>query len=225
MESTHTTSCYHCGDACPEPIITHAEKAFCCEGCKMVYQILHDNELDTYYQLTNTPGQKGISPASQGKWDYLDQTEVAEKLIDFTDGQHTRLRLRIPQMHCTSCIWLLENLYRLHPGIEQSEVDFLRKTLSLSFQNEQIRLSEVVALLAGIGYEPEIRLEDLNTEKQKTYMSPLIYPLGIAGVCFGNIMLLSFPEYFGGAERFLPFFGYLNLLLALPVLLYSSRTF
>ncbi|MEL7530014.1 MAG: heavy metal translocating P-type ATPase metal-binding domain-containing protein [Bacteroidota bacterium] len=225
MESTHTPSCYHCGDECPSPPVQFAEKDFCCEGCKMVYQILHDNELETYYQLENTPGQKLIDPNTQGKWDYLEQPEVIEKLIDFTDGERTFLRLRIPQMHCTSCIWLLENLYRLHPGIEQSEVDFLRKTLSLSFQNEQIRLREVIALLAGIGYEPEIRLQDLKQEKQKSYVSPLVFPLGIAGFCFGNIMLFSFPDYLGAAERYLPFFAYLNLLLALPVFFYSSRSF
>ncbi|MEM6344017.1 MAG: heavy metal translocating P-type ATPase metal-binding domain-containing protein [Bacteroidota bacterium] len=225
MESTHTPACYHCGDECPSPPVQYAEKDFCCEGCKMVYQILHDNELENYYELENTPGQKLNNPNLKGNWDYLEQPEVIEKLIDFTDDERTFLRLRIPQMHCTSCIWLLENLYRLHPGIEQSQVDFLRKTLSLSFQNDQIRLREVVALLAGIGYEPEIRLQDLKHKKQKSYVSPLVYPLGIAGFCFGNIMLFSFPDYFGAAERYLPIFAYLNLLLALPVFLYSSRTF
>jgi Cu+-exporting ATPase len=221
-----STQCYHCGDTCPPKPIIHAEKAFCCEGCEMVYKLLHDHELgNTYYSLEKQPGSKGISEGREGRWDYLDQAEVIEKLIDFTDGNMTRLRLRIPQMHCTSCIWLLENLYRLHPGVRQSEVDFLRKQLTVSFQNDQLRLRELVAMLAGIGYEPEIRLHDLKEKKGKRPVNSFLYPLGVAGFAFGNIMLFSFPEYFGAAAAYSRIFAYLNLLLALPVLLYSSRTF
>lgn len=225
MESSHATPCYHCGDDCPPQAIQYAEKAFCCEGCKTVYQILHDHELDTYYQLNQQPGQKGETTAENDRYAYLDHAEVITKLIDFQDEERMMLRLRIPQMHCTSCIWLLENLYRLHPGIEQSQVDFLRKTLSLSFRQEEISLRQVVGLLAGIGYEPQIQLDDLQGQKAHKGVSPFVFPLGVAGFCFGNIMLLSFPDYFGAAERYLPFFAYLNLLLALPVLLYSSRSF
>ena len=46
---------------------------------------------------------------------------------------------------------------------------------------------------------------------------------------FGNIMLLSFPEYLGLEKEleawFFGVFGYLNLVLALPVLLYSARDY
>jgi Cu+-exporting ATPase len=55
-----------------------------------------------------------------------------------------------------------------------------------------------------------------------------IYQLGVAGFCFSNIMLLSFPEYLGlaGAEKSLQVvFRWLSLLLATPVFLYSSYPF
>jgi Cu+-exporting ATPase len=50
--------------------------------------------------------------------------------------------------------------------------------------------------------------------------------IGVAGFAFGNIMLLSFPEYFGfeGLERNIQrFISYLNILLSLPVVFYCRQ--
>jgi Cu+-exporting ATPase len=55
-----------------------------------------------------------------------------------------------------------------------------------------------------------------------------IYRLGIAGFCFANIMLLSFPEYLGidsKEENLLLLFRYLNVLLSIPVFFYSAGEF
>ncbi|WP_290478191.1 heavy metal translocating P-type ATPase metal-binding domain-containing protein, partial [Leeuwenhoekiella sp. UBA1003] len=62
-------NCYHCGDPCLSDSITHQDKMFCCNGCKTVYDILHENDLEYYYNLDQNPG---ISPkAVQGKFDFL----------------------------------------------------------------------------------------------------------------------------------------------------------
>jgi P-type Cu+ transporter len=53
---TNIQHCYHCGDTCgDEPILAH-EKAFCCDGCKAVYELLEENNLCTYYNLEENPG-------------------------------------------------------------------------------------------------------------------------------------------------------------------------
>ncbi|MEJ0105959.1 MAG: heavy metal translocating P-type ATPase metal-binding domain-containing protein [Bacteroidota bacterium] len=48
--------CYHCGEDCHFASIYIEDKSFCCEGCKMVYQILNQNDLCDYYDLNKTPG-------------------------------------------------------------------------------------------------------------------------------------------------------------------------
>ena len=57
----------------------------------------------------------------------------------------------------------------------------------------------------------------------------MAYKLGIAGFCFANIMLISFPEYLGlnyeSDKLFAGFFRYLNLLLSLPVVFYCASEF
>jgi Cu+-exporting ATPase len=131
-------------------------------------------------------------------------------------------------MHCSSCIWLLENLHKLDAGVTDSKVNFLRKELAVTFEHGQTSLRKIVKLLADVGYEPNITLADTHAKIQpKSYK--MAYKLGLAGFSFANIMLLSFPEYLavtGELEKSLgSFFAYLNIVLALPVLLFSATGF
>ena len=219
-----TIKCYHCGDVCPDDSIKIDEKYFCCNGCKTVYEILDDNKLCNYYNLDTTPG---ITPSflHSTKFDYLDDQQTIQQIIDFTEGDVTKVTFDIPQMHCSSCIWLLENLYKLNNAIPISQVDFLKKKLTISFNNKKISLKKLVQLLTSIGYEPQILLDSEDKEPEKKTRSRLYYRVGVAGFCFINIMMLSFPEYLGIdlSDAFLKrFFLFLNLVLSLPVFIYSA---
>ena len=219
--------CFHCGQDCPDDSIHLEDKYFCCNGCKTVYEILNQNQLCNYYNFENNPG---ISPSSiyDKKYDYLDEKDVIEKIVDFRDDKITSLTFYIPQMHCSSCIWLLENLYKLNSAVLQSKVNFVRKELSVRFLHEKLSLKDLVKLLASIGYEPQISLDSVELKKEQHSNRQLYYKIGIAGFCFGNIMLFSFPEYFSIdiTETFLKkFFSYLNLILALPVFFYSASDY
>lgn len=222
---THT-ACYHCGEDCGTSDIHLAEKPFCCEGCKTVYEILNENGFADYYNIEQAPGITMRKRKAQGALSYLDHPDVVEKLVDFRNDSITRITFNIPQIHCASCIWLLENLYRLKPGITGVKVNFLKREAALTFTNAQLTLRSVVELLASIGYEPEINLQSLEGKTQKKTSKEFYYQLGVAGFCFGNIMLLSFPEYLAINRyiepQFTRFFSYLNLLLALPVFFYCS---
>jgi len=225
---THTDlSCYHCGDACVEGAVYLGDKPFCCEGCKTVFELLNDNELNNYYCLETQPGTSLKRTETQPRFDYLDETSVVERLIDFRNDTFASVSLYIPNIHCTSCVWLLENLYRLDKGVTQSSVNFLKRELSVSFDESKTTLRSIVELLASIGYEPELRLDNLDKKASASPDRRLWLKLGVAGFAFGNIMLFSFPEYLSGSTlntsgSFHIFFGILNVVLSLPVILYSS---
>lgn len=229
----HTTSdqlepqqCYHCGEDCQTAEIHLEEKVFCCEGCKMVFEILNSNDLCQYYQIENQPGTS-LKGRKSTQFAYLDDDDIQSTLIDFKDDYQSRITFYLPQIHCASCIWLLENLYKLNQNILSSKVNFLKKEIHLTYSHEA-SLRQVVELLASIGYTPEINLGDLEQEKNKVDKT-LIFQLGVAGFAFGNIMLLSFPEYLGLDEISGPVFqsgfGWLNLALILPVIFYSARDY
>lgn len=222
------TTCYHCGDDCDGSIVLNTH-AFCCHGCKTVYEILDQNNLCNYYDFNQTPGTSLKNQVPTKRFEYLDDEEVKSKLLHFNDGNISTVTFYVPQIHCSSCIFLLENLYKLKDGIHRSVVNFMKREASISFDNTKLSLRNVVELMASIGYEPKINLNDLDRKEKKDHLKRYYLKIGIAFFCFGNMMLLSFPEYLGmdiiAESPFRKFFGYLNFLLALPVMFYSAQEF
>lgn len=223
------TACYHCGEQCNETLIKFDEKSFCCDGCKLVYELLRENNLCTYYNLDD---HAGISPKLrnfQGRFAYLDDPQMSSSLIRFADEDHTIIVFQLPQMHCSSCVWLLEHLYRLDPGVHSSRTDFLRKEITIQFRQKETSVRKIVELLTTLGYEPLLNLNSLESSKTNNPQRQRIYRIAIAGFCFANIMMLSFPEYFHIAEEgdheLQKTFAWLNLILSLPVLIYSGGEF
>ncbi|MHC2993543.1 ATPase, partial [Pontibacter sp. HJ8] len=211
-----------------EPVLAH-DKAFCGDECKAVYELLEENNLCTYFNLEENPGLSGKKPFSDARFAYLDDPGVEAQLLNFKSDKIAKLTFYIPQMHCSSCIWLLENLFKLNPGVAESTVNFLRKEVAITYHHDKTSLRQVVALLARIGYEPAITLADTDGKKTSRQSRTITYKLGIAGFAFGNVMLLAFPDYLdftqGLQRNFGSFFGYLSILLAIPVFIYSARGF
>ena len=221
-------TCFHCGLKCDTSIQVD-EKFFCCDGCKMVYKLLDENGLCQYYDLSKLPGVKAKGHFVSTKFDYLDNAAIQEQLIQFKLGDQAHVTFYLPQIHCVSCVWLLENLNKINPGIIHSQTHFEKKEIKLIYNPTLISLKELVQLLAFVGYEPVIHLGGNDWLKKKKVNKKQLYKIGIAGFCFSNMMMLSFPEYLSndalelGSLRH--FFIYINLLLSLPVLLYSASGF
>ncbi|MEM6299082.1 MAG: heavy metal translocating P-type ATPase metal-binding domain-containing protein [Bacteroidota bacterium] len=222
-------TCAHCGDPCPKDDTVWQEgTAFCCNGCKTVYELLHSCDLTDYYRIEETPGLSLRQSKAEARFTFLDHEEIQCQLLDFSDGTLAKVRFYLPQIHCASCVWLLEKLYRLNTAVMESSVNYLKKEVRITFYENEITLRELVTLLAQIGYEPVINLEATNQPKKTSHYQRFYLQIGVAGFCFGNIMLFSFPEYLGIEEQdaFLRnIFGYLNWVLALPVLLFSARDY
>jgi len=217
-------SCFHCGlDIVKEEEIVFDEKSFCCNGCKTVYEIFSLNDMTCYYDFEKSPGATPLDIA--GKYDFLDNESIVTKLLEFQEDATAIVSLNIPHIHCSSCIWILENLQKLQKGISASQVNFPEKKVRITYNPELVSLKSIVHLLSSIGYEPYISLENYETGKNNVDRS-LTYKLGLAFFCFGNIMLLSFPEYFEVKEFWLdtykPFFFFFFFALSLPSFLYSA---
>ena len=221
--------CFHCGEPCADSAFTRGEKLFCCNGCLIVHDLLAENGLETFYSLTEHPGVRVRAARKNEQWNFLDDPALQQRLLDFTDGKTSRVTFHIPAIHCVACVWLLENLFRLHPGISRSQVNFPRREVSIQFATDKIKLSGLVALLASIGYEPALTLNELEKRKTDPALKRRWIQVGVAGFAFGNIMLFSLPRYLGmdafSGEFFARLFGWISLLLAVPVLVYSASDY
>lgn len=226
-------NCYHCGADCNKTRIEFDEKSFCCNGCKTVYEIFSSNDLSYYYEIQSAAG--ATPKAIEGKYDFLNTETIVERLTEFNDGNLQIVNLYIPHIHCSSCIWILENLNKLNPFISNSQVDFPKKTVRVTYNSSKISLKELVLLIARIGYEPYISLADFDNKKDAVDRS-LTYKLGVAGFAFGNVMFLSFPDYFdlsssdaSGGEFWLNsyehVFRWLMFAFSLPVVFYAGKDY
>ncbi len=223
-------TCYHCGDECASDQLEFDEKQFCCSGCKTVYEVLKDNDLCTYYDLESSPGiSLKTKVEDQTKFAYLDEVSIQDKLIDYKDEEQMCVTFYLPQVHCKSCIWLLEKLYLLEEAVLESRVDFVKKEIFLAFDYREKSLREIVQLLTTLGYEPLIRLSDSEGKNRRKWDKALMIRLGISGFCFGNIMLLSLPEYLPGAfslgTNFSYLFSVLSFVFAIPLVIIGAKDY
>jgi len=221
--------CVHCGADCGKNPIIWEDKKFCCYGCQSVYQLLHDNKMQQYYQFQQQPGIKLQDIPHESKYAYLDKDDVKEKLYEFYDNGIAKVTFYIPGIHCASCIWLLEHLNKLHDGVKYAAVNFVQKKYTVSFDTDKISLRQLVEMLVSIHYVPDISLQNLDKkDEQKTQNKSLLYKIGVAGFVFGNVMLYSLPEYFNG-ERIEGSFGvflyYLMYTLTFPLVFYSGSDY
>ncbi len=209
--------------------MTVAGKPFCCLGCQTVFSLLQENGLGQFYDLNVAPGTRMTGAATAAKWVFLDDPAVRAQLLDFADDRQARVTLQLPAIHCVACVWLLENLFRLHPGVGQSLVNFSRREAAITFAPDQIKLSELAALLAAIGYEPQFTLGATEKVQPSPLGKRMWLQIGLAGFAFGNIMIMSLPFYLGLDSFNGPWFkslaGWLGLALALPVVMYSAADF
>jgi Cu+-exporting ATPase len=210
----------------------------------MVYSLLHEHELGDYYRFDDQLGHTITSTIERPQFDILEDPEVQAKLISFSQDSIATTTLFIPSIHCTSCVWLLEHLHRMDEGIIEGRVNFVKRTLRIRFNQRKTTLRAIAELLTTVGYEPEIRLEQLFVTsgitddnesssgliKNPSQQKKLWLKLGVAGFAFGNVMLFSFPEYLdlnqsSGDYWMAWVFGGLNILLSTPVLLYSAMDY
>jgi Cu+-exporting ATPase len=168
----------------------------------------------------------GSKPAKErpDQYAFLDLPELRKRYITFENEQQVRVKLSLPAIHCSSCIYLLENLHKLETRVLRVQVHFARKEAAIVFSPE-LALSDLALLLNYIGYPPDFSKNELGKVRQD---QTFLFQLGTAGFAFGSIMLWSTPDYFGlGADNaeFRDFTAILSFIVSLPVLLFSARSY
>jgi Cu+-exporting ATPase len=228
MSLDKNNNCVHCGADCGKNPVIWNDKKFCCNGCKTVYQLLNENKLYNYYNLENTPGIKVETTEFGNKYAFLDNDDVKQKLITFSEGRISKVKFFIPVIHCASCIWLLENLKTLHKGIKYSFVNFTRKEVDITFDESQISLRQLVELLSSIHYIPDLSQSQSDKVEDKHCYKKLLYKIGVAGFVFINVMTYSLPAYFNGeplSDKLQNLFNILSYILVIPVAFYSGSDY
>ena len=226
--NTELVRCGHCGDDCSRDAVVTAAGTFCCAGCATVFELIARHGLEHFYVCDVEPGrsQKAAGRLDPDRFAVLDDPAIAARFV-LRATTSPRATFTVPAMHCASCLWLLEQLWRFDEGVGRSEVDIAARTVRIDFDPARISVRAIASRLGSLGYEPLLAGES-TVAPQPARRRTLYLKIGVAGFAFGNVMLFSVPRYLNGAPLdagFTTLFGTLNLAFSIPVLLFSAADY
>ncbi|MCA9632944.1 MAG: heavy metal translocating P-type ATPase, partial [Myxococcales bacterium] len=225
------TLCAHCGLVVPAGLIDpEREQQFCCHGCRTVYDVLHQNGLTAYYDYRRADGSSvGPALASGRSYAHFDEAKFHELYVrSEPDGSHS-VRFLLEGVHCAACVWLVEKLPRMVPGVFESRLDLGKSMVALRWDAGQVTLSQIAEAIDRLGYPPHPPQADQRAELDKKEDRKLLIRIAVAGACAGNVMLMAAALY-GGlfqgmAAEYEALFRWLSFLLTLPAVLWAASLF
>jgi Cu2+-exporting ATPase len=222
-------SCAHCGlPVAPADVVGEAP-FFCCSGCRSVYEIVHAAGLTGYYSYQE-PGQAvPARAATRGrKYQELDDESFQALHCRNEASGDKSVELLLEGVHCSACVWLVERVGRVVPGVTSSRLDLSRNVVTLSWDDDRTRLSAIARGLESLGY-PAHALSESRAGLTTARDRDLLLRLGSAGAAAGNVMLMAFALYsgaFSGMEAsFQALFRWGSLAIATPTVFWAGAVF
>lgn len=230
-ESSVSYACTHCGLSVPKGlIVAQREEQFCCQGCASVYELIHGCGLDSYYRLRQQSEATGqaVAPADTDRLAVFDTAKFHELYVSTRDNGLYVVDLMLEGVHCAACVWLIEKLPSVVPGVIEARLSLRQATVRITWDPAQADLSRIARALSTLGYPPHPargNKSDMQLNEQRTMM----IRMGVAGALAGNTMLLAFALYTGlfstMEDQFAQLFRWASAALGVIALAWPGRIF
>lgn len=227
--------CAHCGLPVPAGlVVADAKEQFCCHGCKTVFEVLHSCGLEQYYRLrqaAESSGDTSSGPALATGRRFGEFDDPAfQNLYVRSLGEHVAsVELFLQGVHCAACVWLVEKLPQVAPGVLEASLDLPRSLVRVVWDTRRISLSRVAQTLDSLGYPPHPAREASTRDIRRKEERRFIARIAIAGACAGNTMLLALALYSGWSGGLAPelaaFFRWLSMGIGLLALAWPGSLF
>lgn len=224
-------SCFHCGQTIEkgelvQKAIQEQNRSFCCHGCAGVCDAIYEAGMESFYRRTPEGDLLSPPPPPNKDIDFFDYDEVQSQYVEKL-GQKREITLISEAIHCAACIWLIEHTLAKLDGIQMAKVNFTNKQIKLRWDNDQIKLSEIIHALNRIGYDATPYDAATSEEAYRKANRDLLYRLGFAGFAMMNVMWFSVALYAGADEdmEFRHYFHWIEFVVATVTLIYSGKPF
>ena len=220
--------CAHCGLPVPEGLLDeHAERQFCCSGCHTAFGILHTHGLDSYYAFAER--REAPVRASGRSYDEFDHPAFANLYVTALPNGLSRTELYLEGVHCASCVWLVERVPLLVPGVLRAELDVRRSLAVIEWDLTTVPLSRIAQSLDTLGYPPHPFRGVARADMRKREDRAMLVRIGIAGAIAINVMLAALALYAGELNTmdasFTRFFRWVSLAITVPAFIWPGRVF
>ena len=232
--TTGADTCFHC--ALPVPAackltvqIEGAQRPVCCPGCKAVAELIRDTGMSRYYDLRDAPDPGiGRPPEEAAEWSVFDSIDMLEAFTE-RDGDMREATIYVGGMYCSACSWLIETTLGKQPGISSAEVNPITHRLRLRFPGEDAKLSDHLATLANLGYQPQPLSPESTTRPEVTEQRTALKRLLVASLGMMQVMMFAVGLYamdFQGIDADMQhFLRLVSFFVTTPVVFYAARPF
>jgi len=224
-------ACSHCSLPVPAGLVEPgAEHQFCCGACRAVWEAIHGCGLERYYELRERQGAIGRQARATGRgYEEFDDPAFAGLYCqDLGDGVQSA-ELFLEGVHCIACVWLVEKLPELEPGVLEARLDLGRSMVRLTWRGGAPPLSRIARALDRLGYVPHPAKGAAARDARRMEDRAFMVRIALAGAFAGNAMLLAGALYFGmfsGMQaQFEQLFRWTSLGLAAGSLAWPGRVF
>jgi len=225
-------SCTHCGLDVPAGLVEFGTpNQFCCHGCRTANDVIRGCGLERYYRVRDESGGERAPAQSTGRpYSEFDDPIFAGLYCRPTGGGRLRSAdLFLEGVHCAACVWLVEKLAAVVPGVVESRLDVRRAMVHLAWDPARVNLSAVARALDSLGYSPHPAREAAARDVRRADDRRALVRIGVAGACAGNVMLLALALYAGAFDsiegQYRQAFRWLSMAITLVSLAWPGRVF
>jgi P-type Cu2+ transporter len=225
-------ACAHCGLDVPDGLLNEsAERQFCCAGCRTAFAILHEVGLDRYYDLSERRNEP-VRPTGR-TYEECDHPAFSDLYVKALSDGLAEVELYLEGVHCASCVWLVERVPLVLPGVMRAELEVRRSLARVTWNPAVVPLSRIARTLDSLGYAPHPFRGVTRDAMRRREDRAMLVRIGVAGAIAMNVMLAALALYsgrlgggVGGMEpQYERFFRWISLLLVTPVLVWPGRIF
>jgi len=206
-------------------------RPMCCRGCQAVAQAIVDGGLTDFYRYRTAPSPqaKDLVPGELEELALYDRDDLQQSFVEKQAGEIREASLILEGIVCAACVWLNERHVRALPGVLEFSVNYSSHRARVRWDNQRIRLSDILEAISAIGYHAHPfdpgRQEQVYRDERKAALRRL----AVAGLGMMQVMMLAVALYAGEYEGMdtglRNFLRGVSLLLTIPVVLYSGKTF
>jgi Cu2+-exporting ATPase len=225
-KAANTVRCDHCLQELPESsavraVVDGRERYFCCHGCLGVYELIHGNSLDAFYEQRCDwqPGRPAFA--------LVDAADFTADIV--TDGRTGRIDLLLSGIRCASCVWLVEKVLGRLDGVVSARVNYATRRATVEWHLDEVGLDAILRALTGLGYVPRPGRRGAPVDAFAEEKQDLLLRFGTAGFFSMQLMLVItalYAGFFQGiASSYRITFQLISWALATPVVFYSGFPF
>ncbi|MBZ7979864.1 heavy metal translocating P-type ATPase metal-binding domain-containing protein [Campylobacter sp. RM12642] len=209
--------CSHCKiDFDKNSMIFQGNNAFCCNGCKNVFNLINENNLEDFYKNASN-----LSKINE-QISYDENSFFIEK-----ENNYEKILILIDNLHCAACVWLIEKMLLKNEGVLEININYQTKRASIEYNPNKTKAKDILNIIISLGYIPLAYNPNITMKAKRTHIE-FYSKLIVAIACVMNIMWLSiarYAGYFSSMEQSVQdIINFAEFVLCTPVLFYSASS-